>query len=120
MSIFRNEEKLVALVEYSSFKRLAISMLQKFSVFIRSGSQVSQFERNKAVKTDSLCIQFSITVQHSRWNDCDVTGLVATEDVRNKYSLLESFSLLNNHAASSPIIINGTESTASLAFATVN
>ena len=36
--IFRNEEKLVALLVYSSFSRVATSMLPKNSVFTSTGS----------------------------------------------------------------------------------
>ena len=40
--VFRNEEKLEAELVYSSFRRIAISMLERISVFTSSGSQVKQ------------------------------------------------------------------------------
>ena len=36
--LFKNEEKLVALLVYSSFRRVATSMLRRISVFTSSGS----------------------------------------------------------------------------------
>ena len=57
---------------------------------------------------DSLCIQYSITAQLSGRNDSDVTRLVATEQVRNKYSLLRSFALYKITLHFDSIILNGT------------
>ena len=65
---------------------MATSMLRRISVFTNSGSQVSQVDRKRVVKTDSLRVQYSIAAQLSGWNDCDVTRLVATEQVRNQHS----------------------------------
>ena len=77
--VFRNEEKIVALLIYSSFKRVATRMLRRNLVFTFSGSQFSQTERKLGVNTVSLCIQYSIRAQFGNWNDCDVTRVVATE-----------------------------------------
>ena len=85
--VFRNEEKLVAIKVYYSFKRVATSMLRKISVFISSGSQVKQAVLKRVVNTESLRIHNSTAAQPSDRNDCDVTRLVATERVRNKYFL---------------------------------
>ena len=63
-------------------------MFRKNSVFTSGGSQFSQAERKLGVNTDLLPIQYSITAQLSSSKDCDVTRLVATEHVRNYYSLL--------------------------------
>ena len=89
--VFRNEEKLVVILVYSSFRRVATSMLRRISVFIRSGSEIKKAVLKWVVKMDSLRVQNSTTAQHSDRNDCDVTRLVATECVRNKYSLLYFF-----------------------------
>ena len=40
--VLRNEEKLLAILVYSLFRRVATSMLRRFSVFASSGSQVRQ------------------------------------------------------------------------------
>ena len=60
--------------------------------------KVIQTECKLGMKTDSLRNQYGITAQLSGRNGYDVTRLVATEHVRNKYPLLESFSLLKSHA----------------------
>ena len=52
--VCKNEEKLVALIVYSSFTQVAKRMLQKISIFTSSGSQVSQVERKRVVNTASL------------------------------------------------------------------
>ena len=43
--VFRNEEKRVAFLVYSSSRRVAISRVRTFSVFTSSGSHVIQAER---------------------------------------------------------------------------
>ena len=89
--VFGNEEKLVVIRVHSLFRRVATSMFRRLSVFTSSGSQVRQAVIKRRVNTESLRIQYSSAAQHSYKNHCDVTTLVATERVRNKYSLLESF-----------------------------
>ena len=86
---FRKEEQLVALLVYNSFRRIATSMLQRNSIFASSSSQFTQVQRKWGVITDSLRNQYSITAQPDNGNDIDVTRLVATEHIRNKFSLLE-------------------------------
>ena len=61
--------------------------------FTSNDSHVSQAERKWGVNSGSLFIQYSITAQHNGRNDCEVTTLVATEHVRRKHLLLESFTL---------------------------
>ena len=90
----RNKEKLVALLVYPSFRRVTTGILRRILVITSSGSQV----------LPSIRIQYSITAQLSGWNDYDVTRQVATEHGRNKYSLLEIFSLFNSHVANGSII----------------
>ena len=101
--LFGNEEKLVVLV-HSSLRRVPTIMIRRISVFISSGSQVSQVECKWVVNTDSLRIQYSITAHLKGCDDYDVTRQVATEHVQNKYSLLKSFSLLNSPVAIGSII----------------
>ena len=91
--VFRNEETLVAKLFHSSFGRVATSMLRKISVFTSSGSQNRQAVLKWEVITESLRVQYSTSAQHSDRKDCDVNRQVSTERVRNKYSLLVSFTL---------------------------
>ena len=77
---------------------VAIIILQRISIFTSSDRQVNEAGFKRRLNTDSLRIQYSITAQLNGRNDCDVTRLVATEHVRNKYSLQKSFSLFNSHA----------------------
>ena len=78
--VFRNEEKLVAILVYSSFRRVATS-----------GFWIIPY--SLVVEAESLHIHHSTAAQYSYKNDCDITRVVATERVRNNYSLLESFTL---------------------------
>ena len=80
--VFRNEEKLVAPLVYSLFRRVATSMLRRISVYNTSGSQVSQAECKWGVNTDSLRIEYSFTAQIGGRNDCNITKLVAMEHVQ--------------------------------------
>ena len=98
-SVFRNEEKLVALLVNSLFKRVSSIIIRRVSVLTNCGSQVIEIERKWGMNTGSLRIQYRSTVQHSDWKGCDVTRLVATEDIRNNYSLRKSFSFFKRHAA---------------------
>ena len=91
--VIGNEEKRIALLVYSTFGRVAGSMLRRISVFTSSGSQLIQVEVKLVVNTVSVRNQYSITAQISGRKDCDVTRLVAREPVWNKYPLLESFTL---------------------------
>ena len=100
--VFRDEKKLIALLNDSSFGPVATSRLQKISAFTSSGSQFSQAVCKLGLITDSLCIESGITAQLSSWNDCDVTRLVARQHVQRKCSFLESFTLYG----SSTILIN--------------
>ena len=56
---FRNEDKLAALLVYSSYRRVATNLLRSTSLLTSSSSQVSQVERKLGVNTDSLRIQNS-------------------------------------------------------------
>ena len=81
--VLRNEEKLVALLVWSSLRREATSMLRRISLFTSSSSQVSQTVIKWKMKTESLPNQYSTAAPHSDRNDCDFIRLVATEHVRN-------------------------------------
>ena len=61
--VFGIEEKVVQLLVYPSFRRVATSMLRRIFVFTSSVSQISQAERKLGVNMDSLCVQYSITAQ---------------------------------------------------------
>ena len=103
---FRNEEKLVALLVYSSFRRVAPSGIQNSSVPTISIIWIKQAVLKWGVNTESLRIQQCTAARYSNRNECDVTRLVATEHtygthVRNKYSLRESNLLQKNHATCS-------------------
>ena len=82
--VFRNEEKLVARLVSSSFRRVATSMLRRISVLTSSVSQIRQVVLKGGMNTESLHIQYSTAAQHCYRNDSDVTRLVAKEQVRNK------------------------------------
>ena len=87
--VFRNEEKLVGLLVYSSLWRVATIMVRRISVFIGSGSQVSQADRKREVIIDSLRIQYSSTAQLNGWSDSDVSRPITPEQVPIKQSLLD-------------------------------
>ena len=80
--VFRNKQKLVALLVYCPFRRVATSIFRRITVFISSGRQFTQVEFKLGVKTDSVRIQYCITAQNNCWNNSDVTRLLATEHVR--------------------------------------
>ena len=90
---FRNEEELLAVLAYSSIRRIPTSNLGSISVATSSGLQVKQAELKWEVNTDSLCVESSTAAEPSGWNGRDVTRLVATEHVGNKKSLLVSCTL---------------------------
>ena len=46
----------------------------------------SQFERKRAVNVDLLRIRYEINAKRSDRKDCDITRLIATGEVRNKFS----------------------------------
>ena len=50
--VSRNEQNLVALIVYSSFRRVATSMLRRIPAITISDSQVSQAELKRGVNTD--------------------------------------------------------------------
>ena len=68
-SRFWNEDNLVALLVYSSFTKVATSMLWRIPVFTCGGSQVSQSERRWRANTDAIRIQCSNTARPMGWND---------------------------------------------------
>ena len=92
--LFGIEQKLVALLVYSSFVRVATSGFRNFSVFTSSGSILCSTE--ECFRTLSVFT----TTQHKKSSN-DVTSFVATEHVRNKFSLRESILLQTSHATSS-------------------
>ena len=97
---FRNEGKLVALLVYSSFRRVSTSGIQNNSLATSSISWIRQAVLKWGVNTESLRIHHSTAARHS-WNSInDVTRLVTTEHVRNKYALPESIFSLASHATS--------------------
>ena len=98
---FGYEEKLVALLIYSSFWRVAINGIGNSSVAISSISWIRQDVLKWGVKTESHRIQHSTAARYSNRNENDVTGLVATEQVRNIYSVRESDLLRISHATCS-------------------
>ena len=84
---FGNEEKLVALLAYSSFRLVATSGIRNSSVATSSTSFNSVSRAQIRSEYGVTPYYHSTAAQHS-WNGfCDVTRLVATERVRNKYSL---------------------------------
>ena len=87
---YGNEEKLVALIVYSSFRRVATSGIRNSSVATGSISWIKQAVFKWGVGTESLRIQHSTAAQFSYKNESHITRLVATEHVQNKHSLLES------------------------------
>ena len=103
-----NEERLVGLLVYSSFRRGATSCIWNSSVFTRTSSWNRQAVLKWGVNTESLRIQHSTAAQYSCKNESDVTGIVVTEHIRNKYSLPESLSLQLSHDTCSSISIRST------------
>ena len=96
--LFRIEERLVALPVPSSFRRVATSGFQNNSAATSSSSWVRQAVVKWRVNTESLHFQHSTAARQSYWNETDVTRLIATEDVQNKYSVRESIILQLGHA----------------------
>ena len=93
--LFRMRKPVAALLFCFSFERLSTtSVVPKISGFTSSEKSISRLERRGAVNLVSLHIQHSIAARVNNWNLYDVTRLVATEHMWNKYSLLESL-LLN-------------------------
>ena len=99
--LFRNEETLVELLVYSSFGQVATNMLRNVSVITGGGTRVKQPVLKWGLNIDSLRNQHGTTAKLSGWNDCDVTGLVATEHVRNEYALRDSITLYFSDATES-------------------
>ena len=54
VNIVINEEKLVALLVFFSFRRVATSSLRRISVSTSSGSHIIQVERKRRANRDSL------------------------------------------------------------------
>ena len=61
--VFTAEEKLVALLFFSSFRQVATSNLQRNSVFACSGIKVNQTERQWRMNTILLPTRYSLTAQ---------------------------------------------------------
>ena len=97
-STFRNE-KIVALLVSSSFMLVTNSILQRIFVLTTGVSQVIHAERNSGINTELIRIQCSFMAKRSGRKGCHVSSLVATDNVLNNFSLLESILLLNSHAA---------------------
>ena len=74
---FRNEEKLLALLVDSSFRRVASSGTRNSSVATSSISWIKQAVLKRGVNTESLRIQHNTAAQCSYRNEIDVTRLVA-------------------------------------------
>ena len=68
---------------------------RRISVSTSSGSQNRSNSAQSRSDYGSLCILYSNTEKLSVRNGYDVTRLVATEHVRNKLSLLDSFTLFS-------------------------
>ena len=79
--LFKNEEKLVALLFYSSFKGVATSGFRIIPYSLVMVCLNEEWIRNHSVFT---------TARHSQYNRNGVIRLVATEHVRNRYSFQES------------------------------
>ena len=73
---FENEDKLVALLVYSSFQRIASSGIRNSSVATRRNSSIKKAALNGKVNTESLRIRHSIAARHSQSNINDVSRLV--------------------------------------------
>ena len=61
----RNEEKLVALLVYYSFRRVATTGFQNISVITSNSSWIRQAVLKWGVNTESLRIQHSTAARHS-------------------------------------------------------
>ena len=97
ISIFaRNEEKLAPLLVYSTFRRVPTSGVLNNSVATSSSIWIGQAVLKWGVNMESLRYQHSTAAQNSYWIGYDVTRLVATEHLRSKLSLLDSFTLIHN------------------------
>ena len=84
---FGNEEKLVSLLVYSSFRLVTTNGIRNNSVATSSTSFNSVILAQIWMNTESLRIHHSTSIVRKL---CDLTRLVATEHVRKKYSLQES------------------------------
>ena len=91
---------------YSSTIPVDTAFSTRGSVCTNSSSQVKQVILNVWVCSWSLSIQYSITAQHSSWIHGDISRLVAAEDVRNNFQILELFSFPNSHTAKNSVILN--------------
>ena len=87
--LVRNEEKLVALLVYSSIIEVSTS---GFRINPRSRKLVEMCPQMR-INPESVRIHRSTAERHSKSSVGYVTTLVPTEHVRNKYSLRESIHL---------------------------
>ena len=84
-------EKLVALLVYSSFRRVTTSGIRNSSAATSSISWIRQAVLKWRVNTESLPIHHNNATRPSQNCINEVTRLVATEHVRKNYSLREQF-----------------------------
>ena len=63
-NFFGNEDKLAALLVYSSYRRLATNSLRSTSLLTSSRGKVSQAESKLGVNTDSLRVQNRFTAHN--------------------------------------------------------
>ena len=72
----RNEEKLTALLAYSSFRQVATSGFRENFRVTSSSSRIRQDVLKWGVNTQWLRIKHSTAAQHSKWTVYDVTRSV--------------------------------------------
>ena len=90
----QDEDRLVPVLDYSPFKQITTSVFRRVEYgFLDSQKLFNSAERRSRVNKDSLLVQYSIAAQPVIWKSYDVTSLVPTERLRNKYSFLVSFLL---------------------------
>ena len=96
------EEELGAFLVCSWFLLVFASPTQKAFVIFSSRESSVETERRVGVNLDSSRIQLyyhKIVAHNSNWCDSDPTRLIASEHVRNKLSLLQSFAQIYSHIA---------------------
>ena len=109
--LFRNEEKLVALLIHSSFKRVVTSGFRINFVASRSSSRNKQAVLKWGMNMESLRIQQIIAARHSYYNGSDVTRLVATRKktrTEKKHSFRESITLQFSQATCTLSLVKST------------
>ena len=98
----------MALLVYSSFRGVATSGFRNKSVATSNSSWIRQAVLKWGVNTESHRTQHSTAARDSYESTSDVTRLLATGQVRNKYSLRQSISLQLSQATCSSILNNST------------